>query len=234
MPLWLELASGPLMRFTLAILLLGLLRLIILTAWDLVIAVRRANDKRIPYGTVFTNTLSWLLPFKRIGRTRHFYSIASFTFHIGILASTIFLGNHIEIINRIIGLRWIAITKPIIDLLALVMILSGSYLLATRIYAPASRALSKSMDYVLLIILLGISSSGYVAGQSWNPIPYDLLMLGHTLMAGALLLAIPFTKISHCVLFPLIRLSSEIAWHFPPDAGRKVTKTLHGTEVREI
>lgn len=234
MPLWLELASGPLMRFILAILLLGLARLVILTIWDLVLAVRRAHDRRIPYRSIFTNTLGWLIPIKRIGRTRHFYSLASFGFHLGILFTALFFNNHIEILNRTIGIRWFSIPKPIIDLLTFLMILSGSYLLATRIYATASRALSKSMDYLLLILLLGIFSSGFVAGQAWNPIPYDLLMLGHTFMGGALLLTIPFTKISHCVLFPLIRLSSEIAWHFPPDAGKRVNKTLHGTEVREI
>lgn len=234
MPLWLNLANGPLMRFTLAILILGLARLVILTLWDLVVAVQRAHDRQIPYRSVLTNTLSWLVPIKRIGNTRHFYSLASIGFHIGILFASLFLSNHIEILYGVLGIRWMGLLKPAVDILTILMILSGGYLLAFRIYAPSSRALSKSMDYVLLVLLLGIFTSGFLAGRSWNPIPYDYLMLAHTLMGGALLLTIPFTKISHCVLFPLIRLSSEIAWHFPPNAGTQVKKTLHGTEAREI
>lgn len=234
MPLWLELASGPLMRFTLAILVLGLLRLVVLTMWDMITAVQRAHDRRINYWAVISNTIGWLLPFNKIGRTKHLYSLTSFGFHLGILFSALFLSNHIEILHKVTSIRWFALPKPLINGFTLLMILCGGFLLFYRIYAPNSRKLSNKMDYLLLILLLGIFTSGFIAGQSWNPIPYDLLMLTHTLMGGAILLTIPFTKISHCVLFPLIRLSSEIAWHFPPDAGKRVAKTLHGTEARKI
>lgn len=234
MPQWLELAYSPLMRFILAILILGLLRLIILTILDMVTAIKRARDRRIDYWAMISNTISWLFPINKIGRTKHLYSFASFGFHIGILVSALFLSNHIEILNKVIGIHWLNFPKQILDIFTVLMILCGSYLLAYRIYAPSSRNLSNRMDYLLLILLLGIFTSGYIAGRAWNPIPYDLLMLGHTLMGGTILLIIPFTKISHCVLFPLIRLGSEIAWHFPPNAGRRVTKTLHGSEMREI
>ena len=234
MPLWLALASGPLMRFTLAVLVLGLARLIFLTVWDMITAIKRANDKNIPYRSILGNTLAWIFPIKRIGRTKPLYSLASFGFHLGILFSALFLSNHIDILNKVVGIRWIVITKPIINIFTVFVIISGLYLLLYRIYAPIARVLSKSMDYLLLVLLLGIFTSGFIAGRPWNPIPYDQLMLAHTLMGGAILLTIPFTKIAHCVLFPLIRLSTEIAWHFPPNAGQRVSKTLHSSEVREI
>jgi hypothetical protein len=76
--------------------------------------------------------------------------------------------------------------------------------------------------------------SGYLAGRPWNPITYDGLMLFHTLNGLLLLLAAPFTKISHCVLYPLIRLGTEIAWHFTPQGGSRVVRTLHGPQERKI
>ncbi len=234
MPIWLQLASGPLMRFTLAILVLGLTRLVVLTIWDLVSALGRARDKQIPIRTIFTNTIAWLLPIKRLARSKPLYSYASFFFHMGILMAGFFLSNHMDILKRVTGIQWITINKPVLDLLTLVIILCGTYLLFYRVYSIYSRQLTSSLDYLLLILLISIAITGFVAGQTWNPIPYDVLMLSHTLMGGTILLLTPFTKISHCVLFPLIRLSSEVAWHFAPDSARQVANNLHGSEVRKI
>jgi hypothetical protein len=49
-----------------------------------------------------------------------------------------------------------------------------------------------------------------------------------------MLVVVPFSKISHCVLYPLIRLATEIAWHFVPQGGAEVVKTLHGPQGRRI
>jgi hypothetical protein len=44
--------------------------------------------------------------------------------------------------------------------------------------------------------------------------------------ANIVMILVPITKISHCVLLPLTQLVSEVAWHFPPDAGSKVAAAL--------
>ena len=36
----------------------------------------------------------------------------------------------------------------------------------------------------------------------------------------------PLTKLSHMILMPFTQLVSELAWHFPPDAGTRVAVTL--------
>lgn len=162
------------------------------------------------------------------------YSYASFLFHIGILVVGLFLSNHMAILQANTGLAWITIAKPWLDALTLVGILSGGYLFLHRVYERNSRQLSRWPDYVLLLVILNLFISGYIAGQPWNPIPYNSLMLFHTLNGLGLLAVIPFTKIAHCVLFPLIRLSSEIGWHFPPQAGQQVVNRLHGAEGRKI
>jgi hypothetical protein len=90
------------------------------------------------------------------------------------------------------------------------------------------------MDYILLLLLLSLFVSGYIAGRPWNPIPYDSLMLFHTLTGIVIIVLTPFTKIAHCVLFPLIRLASEMAWHLTPRGGTDVIQTLYGPEGRKI
>jgi len=234
MPLWMTLAKGPAFLFVLTVLVLGLLRLIVLTTWDILTAIRRAGDRRLPYRQLALQTVSWLLPFNRLHRNRAGYSLASFSLHVGILVVTLFLRNHLDILQANIGLSWMAITKPILDILTLVGILGISALLLFRLYIYGSRQLSKTADYLLLLLLLNIFLSGFLAGRPWNPIPYDGLMLFHTLNGMALALLTPFTKIAHCVLFPLIRLGTEVAWHFTPQGGSKTVRTLHGPQGRKI
>jgi hypothetical protein len=228
------LAKGPAFLFVLTVLTLGLLRLIVLTTWDIVVAIRRAGDRQLSYRRIALQTVSWLLPFNRLHRTRARYSLASFSLHIGILVVTLFLRNHLDILQANIGVSWIAITKPVLDVLTLVGILGISALLFFRLYVYGSRQLSKTADYLLLLLLLNIFLSGFMAGRPWNPIPYDGLMLFHTLNGMILALIIPFTKIAHCVLFPLIRLGTEVAWHFTPRGGSETVETLHGPQGRKI
>jgi nitrate reductase gamma subunit len=234
MPTWLEIASGPVLYFAMTILLLGLARQVLLTLWGLVEAIRRAGDRNIPYTQVVKDTLSWLVPISHLHRTRPVYSWASFLLHLGIIFTGLFLGNHIDILRSTWGLAWPAIPRHILDGLALLSIIAAAYLLAYRLYVRSSRTLSKFMDYLLLLIILNLFVSGYLAGRQWNPIPYDDLMLFHAINGIVLLILIPFTKIAHCVLFPLVRLCSEVAWHLTPQGGSEVVRTLYGDEGRPI
>lgn len=234
MPTWLEIAKGPIFRFTLVILVLGLGRLVSLSIWGMIAAIRRAGDRRIPYAQIIKETLSWLFPVHRLHRMRPVFSYASFAMHLGIIFAGFFLSNHIAILQANVGIAWPAIYRPILDGLTLAAIVAGAYLLLYRIYVRSSRSLSKATDYVLLLLILNIFISGYVAGRAWNPIPYDSLMLFHTINGVLMLILIPFTKIAHCVLYPLIRLGSEIAWHLTPQGGSDVIKTLYGPEGRKI
>lgn len=234
MPTWLALATSPIFRFALLLTVLGLLRLFLLLLWEMMIAWRKAGDRRVPFSKVIGETVSWLFPVFHMRHTRQLYSYASIIFHIGILVGGLFLGNHIDVLHANFNLTYPSLLRPLIDILVLASILAGSYLLLQRIYVLSSRKLSGGMDYLLLGLLLSITSSGFLAGQGWNPIPYDGLMLFHTICGILLLLLIPFTKIAHCILYPLIRLSTEIAWHFPSQAGSEVVEALHGTEGRKI
>ena len=234
MPTWILLAQGPAFLSVLTVLLLGLLRLMILTTWDILAAIRHAGDRRLPYRQIALQTLLWLLPFNKLHRNRAGYSLASISLHLGILIVSLSLRNHLDIIQENIGFSWIAIAKPVLDVLTLIGIFGIVFLLLYRLYVINSRRLSRAADYLLLLILLNIFLSGYLAGRAWNPIPYDGLMLFHTLNGIALLLVTPFTKIAHCVLFPLIRLGTEVAWHFVPQNGRRPVQTIHEPEGRNI
>ena len=72
-----------------------------------------------------------------------------------------------------------------------------------------------------------------VMHPAWNPFPADPTLLVHVLSADLLLFLVPLTKLSHMILFPLTQLVSELAWHWPSDAGSRVAVTL-GKEGERI
>jgi hypothetical protein len=56
-------------------------------------------------------------------------------------------------------------------------------------------------------------------------------MLTHVLSAELLFVLIPFTKLSHIVLFFFDRIS-VLHWQLRPGAGEKVAEVLYGEEAR--
>jgi nitrate reductase gamma subunit len=228
---WLDLARGPLFRFAFTIMALGLLRQVVLTLWD----IRRAwqqtdHHQPVPYKQILKETAGWLMPIGRVPRSQLLFSSASMLFHVGLILSLLFLRNHLDIL----GVAWPAMLRPVLDGITLLAIVGGAYLLLYRVYVRRVRAISGVADYLLLVILLNLLMSGFLAGQAWNPIPYNGLMLFHTLNGLTLMILIPFTKIAHCVLYPLVRFSTELAWRFTPHGGSDVVRTLHGPEGRKI
>ncbi len=229
----LDFFKGPLLTFAVLILVLGLIRQVILSVWVLVEGSRRAADRDIPYAQVLRNIAIWMFPVTRLHRSLPVFSYASFVFHLGVISSALFLREHINLFAGI-GLAWPSIPRPYVDWLALLTFAGLTTLLGFRIYVRESRAVSGFTDYLILVLLMIAVGMGYLAGKSWNVIPYDVTMVIHMSVGLTILVLIPFTKLAHCALYPLVRLSSEIGWHFTREGGYEVVKTLYGLEGRKI
>ncbi len=225
--------KGPLLIFVAGIFVLGLVRQALLSVWALAEAVERAGDRRIPYGQVLRNVGSWTFPVTRLHRSLPGFSYASFVFHLGVILSAVFLREHIDFFGPL-GQNWPSIPRPYVDWLALLALAGLVVLLGYRIYVRQSRVVSSFSDYAILLLLIVTIGMGYLAGQSWNVIPYKVTMVFHIAAGGTILVLFPFTKLAHCALYPLVRLSSEIGWHFTREGGYDVVRTLHGPEGRRI
>jgi nitrate reductase gamma subunit len=225
--------EGPLLIFAAVVFALGLVRLVILSVWALIEATRRAGDRRIPYTQVFRNIALWLFPVTRLHRSVPVFSYASFFFHLCVISSAVFMREHIDLFEPL-GLSWPAIPRPHVDWLALAAFIGLGVLLGYRLYVRESRAVSGFEDYGILVLLMIAVGMGYLGGQSWNAIPYNTTMVIHMSAGAAILILTPFTKLAHCALYPLVRLSSEIGWHFTREGGYDVVRTLYGPEGRKI
>lgn len=229
-----EFAKGPFFKFSFAVLILGLLRLITLNAIGILGAVKKTNDKKIPYKKLIKETLMWLFPIKIITNSRAVFSIISFLFHIGLIIVPLFFLDHILLWRQGLNISWPHIPGIAADILSLLTIFAGLYLLGNRTFDRNTRFISKAIDYLLLVLILSIFITGLIASKPVNPIPYKVTMFIHIMCGNVLFILIPFTKLAHCLLFPIIRIASNIAWRFPAETGEKINKTLYNKEIRKI
>ena len=226
MDVWLSWAKGPLFWTALIFMLLGLSRQLGLTLWEAVRAYRRAGDKQLPLGRVAVATLEWLLPFKQL-RRRWLYSLTTLLFHVGVILVPLFLAGHVELWKAALGIFWPALSNSLATTLTLIVVVAALAVVVQRAATRESRSLSRFQDYVLpLFIIVPFLSGFLVMHPAWNPFSRDPVLLVHVLSADLLIFLIPLTKLSHMALLPLTQLVSQLAWHFPPDAGKRVAVTL--------
>ena len=222
----LEWARGPFFWAALSFMVLGLTRRLGLTLWGMHVVLRRAGDKKIPYGKLAMATLAWVFPVGTL-KSRTIFGLTNLLFHVATLAPPVFLAGHIVLWRRGLGISWPALPAPAADCLTALAVVTAAALVAQRVLARDTRALSRLQDYLLpLFIAVPFVSGFLVKHPSCNFLPYELLLLVHVASSNVLIILIPLTKLSHCVLLPETQFVSELAWHWPPDAGRRVGAEL--------
>jgi len=223
----LEFARGPLFRFTFALMVLGLARLVLLTVYGVVRTYILAGDKRLFWPVIRQRTLWTLFPFSRLHRTRASYSILSFAFHVGLIIVPIFLFAHVHLWQRGIGISWPALPPLAADVLTILTIFAALALFSLRAASSLSRTLSRAQDYAWPLLLILVFVSGFLASHPpWCPVDYRVMLLVHILSAELIFVLMPFSKIAHCVLIPFSQLVSDLGWHFPATAGKDVCRAL--------
>lgn len=222
----LDFARGPAFVFAFSFMILGLFRHLVLTIWEIVRAMRRAGDKTFPYRQICIATAKWLLPLDKL-KNDMLFSLTSILFHVAILIVPIFLAGHIALWARGIGVSWPAIPNSLADGLTIVAVVTAVALVVQCVSAGATRTLSRFQDYALpLAIAVPFATGFLVMHPSINPFSFQAMMLVHVMSANLVFVLIPITKLSHAILIPGTQVVSEVAWHWPADAGSKLAVTL--------
>jgi nitrate reductase gamma subunit len=228
---WIDFAEGPLFAFTFLIMILGLARLVLIQVYSLVTGKGRRLQKA-PWKKIMTDAASWVVPVRHLIPGTKIFSTVSYLFHIGVLLVPLFLADHIVLWEGLLGIGLPSIGYMLADSLTLFTIVCVVVLLAFRLFSRRLRSMSRRADYGLLIAVLIPFLSGYLASHpTYNPFPWNVMMLIHLLSAELLFALIPFTKLAHIVLFFFDRISG-LHWQLRPGAGDKVAEVLYGKEAR--
>ena len=222
-----DLLKGPVFRFSVAIVILGLSRHVVLSALGFFRARSRAGFKEIEFSSVLTRTLGTLNPLRYVMGGRWLYTTMSVLFHVGLIIVPLFYLGHIRLWESGLGIGWPGIPNALADVLTLLTIATGVGLIAGRALFKDSRGMSRTQDWILPpLIVIAFLTGFLLAHPGSNPLDLKITTLLHLSVSNLLLIITPFTKIAHCVLLPFSQLVAEMAWRLVPGAGENVAKTL--------
>lgn len=231
MEAWLDFAMGPLFAFTFLFMVAGLIRQAVVQFYQIATKKgRRLGD--VHWGDVLREMASWLFPIRHISPGSRLFSTASFLMHIGLIGVPLLLIDHVAMWEALLGWDLPAMGPGLADFLTLFTIGCILVLLTSRTLVARQRVMSRPMDYAILVLILLPFTAGYMASHpTVNPLPWQAMMLIHVLTAEALFVAVPFSKLSHIVLFFFDRVSA-VHWQLRPGAGDRVAEALVRKEVR--
>jgi len=227
MDAWISFARGPLLIFTFAVCLLGVLRLLALLAAEFIRAFRAAGNRAIPWKWILRQSLGWLVPVKALRLARIPFTVASVLFHVAVFGVPMFFAGHVALVRRAFGISWPSLPGGPADFLTLTACVALATLLLLRFFDRSAKGMSTFQDWLLPVLCLLAFSSGYFAAHpEGSPLPFSAAYLAHLLSSELLLMLFPFTKLAHAVLFPFTRFAWELGWHFVPGAGERVRIAL--------
>lgn len=146
----------------------------------------------------------WLLPFgTRSWRFYPSFTVIVFVFHIGLLFTPVFLPAHNIMLKQAWGFSLPTISESTADMLTILMIIAAVFIIMRRIALPEVRIITKPYDILLIAIAVAPFITGFLAYHHVGN--YRFWLITHILCGEIMLVAIPFTKLSHFVLFFLSR-----------------------------
>ena len=202
-----EFVTGPLAWLAFSVFFIGILvrivRYIRGLDWKLDRVTYTVN---VSYGVrgALRSVISWLFPFgTRSWRQYPFMTVLVFSFHIGILVTPVFLMAHNLLLWERWGIRLWTLPESAADVLTLAVMISAVFLVLRRVALPEVRIITSAYDYLVLAIAVAPFFTGYMAHIQADGYRFWLVL--HIFSGEIMLMAIPFTKLSHFIGFFLSR-----------------------------
>jgi nitrate reductase gamma subunit len=198
-----ELARGPLAWATLIVFLSGVTYRIAIFS-----RARKSHKSIYPtrsLGNGIRALFHGLIPFaSTYMRSRPVFTIVTGIFHICLLLLPLFLLAHIILWYESWELLWWSLPDRLADAMAILVILACLFFLIRRFSIREVKHVTRPSDILLLVLVLTPFLTGFLAAHHFGP--YRPLLIFHILSSEMLILAIPFSKLSHMILFFFTRV----------------------------
>ncbi len=196
--------EGPLLWIAFLVFIIGsLLRV----AMFLVLSTKK--DKIIyqhfSWKYAFATIGRWLLPINKSVAKNPIYSILGYIFHICLVIVPIWYSGHISLWEESrFEWSWTSMPDGLADWMTIILLAIALFFLLRRIFSADIRLISGFSDYFLIVIAALPFLSGYfLTHGTLDNIGFlgDNMSLIHMLTGELMLILIPFTKLSHFILF---------------------------------
>ena len=195
--------SGPMVWISFAVFIGGsLYRLIKLI--HLAIKNERFVFSYMSWKYGLRSILHWITPFATENWKRNpVLTIVTFSFHICLISVPIFLLSHIVLWDESWDISWWSLPDSTADVLTLVVIFGCIFFLVRRLKLYEVRFVTSISDYVILAIVAAPFVTGFISYHQW--LDYRIITILHIITGEIMLMAIPFTRLTHMLFSPLTR-----------------------------
>lgn len=198
-----NIAIGPLAWLAWAVFIIG-------SVWRVANMISTAKKKEMgayAYMSLsysFRSIFRWIIPYGTLGwKENPAITAATFLFHISLLLLLLFAPGHAEMWDYCFGVAVWSLPEGFADFLTLLAIACLLFFGYRRLRIPAVRYVSGTHDWAVLALVLLPFASGFLAKMQVG----DALLMSliHVLSGEAVLIAIPFTRLSHALFAPFTR-----------------------------
>ena len=184
----------------------------------LFLSVSRKRDKIIyqyfSWKYVLATLGRWLLPLNKDVTKNPIFTILGYMFHICLIVVPIWFSGHISLWEESrFEWSWTPIPDGLADWMTLIFLAIALFFLLRRIISADIRLLSTFSDYLLIVVVALPFITGYfLTHGTVDNIGFlgENIQLIHMLSGELMLILIPFTKLSHFVLFFFSRGATAI------------------------
>jgi nitrate reductase gamma subunit len=197
-----DFVSGPLVWIAFVVFFAGMI-------YQFLAMLKSARKDKViyPYMSLkysLRSLLHWIVPFaSRNMRARYEFTIVTFIFHISLILLPIFLVAHVVMFSFSWGPHWRVFQASTATFLTIMVIFACLFFLCRRLMLPEVRFVTEPSDYLLLIIAVAPFLTGFAASRQW--FDYETVVIIHMISGAVMLMAIPFTRLSHMLYFPFTR-----------------------------
>jgi nitrate reductase gamma subunit len=148
----------------------------------------------LPYA--LRSILHWIIPFgTKSWRIHPVTTVMTFAFHLCLLIAPVFVTAHLVMLNNAWNISWASLPALVADVMTLIVIFCCLFFLGRRIYRREVRYLTTPSDYAILALAAAPFITGFLAYHQAGD--YRLWVILHMLSGQLMLMAVPFTRLSH-------------------------------------
>ncbi|MBA3028507.1 MAG: hypothetical protein FP816_06800 [Desulfobacteraceae bacterium] len=168
---------------------------------------RVTYSRNIPFGIkgAARSVFFWLIPLgTRSWRNNPLFTFAVFAFHLALIMGPVFLEAHSILLMERWGVGFWSLPAMVSDVLTLMVMITSLFFILRRFGMAEVRLVTSFYDILVLGIAVAPFITGFMAHHHAGS--YKFWLYAHILSGEVMLMAIPFTKLSHFLLFFLARI----------------------------
>jgi len=152
----------------------------------------------------FRSIFHWIIPFATTNWKMHpVLTIVTFAFHICLIITPVFLLSHAILWDESWNISLWSLSDGVADIMTLIVVGSCIFFLVRRLVLQEVQYVTSASDYVILAIVAAPFVTGFIAYHQW--VNYQFFMILHIISGEIMLVAIPFTRLSHMLFSPFTR-----------------------------